>query len=107
MTLNNDGDGGAGISYYQPFDYLLDSHVTSLKPKEKKSKESMLFISRCITKQRNRFGHGYAINNNRIKAFKIMLPINENNEPDFEFMENYMKNLEYNKLKEYLKFKEK
>ncbi|HHT9079665.1 TPA: restriction endonuclease subunit S, partial [Flavobacterium psychrophilum] len=28
LTLNNDGDGGAGISYYQPTDYLLDSHVT-------------------------------------------------------------------------------
>lgn len=103
LTLNNDGDGGAGFSYYQPFTYLLDSHVTSLQPKKEMSKHVLLFISRCITKQRNRFGHGYSINNKRLKAFKIMLPINDKNEPDYEFMENYMKQLEYKKLNEYLK----
>lgn len=107
LTLNNDGDGGAGFSYYQPFDYLLDSHVTSLVPQKTMSKHSMLFISRCITKQRNRFGHGYAINNNRLKAFKIMLPVNKNNKPDYDYMENYMKNLEYKKLSEYLEFKKR
>ncbi len=105
LTLNNDGDGGAGISYYQPFNYLLDSHVTSLVPKNKLSRFSLLFISRCITKQRNRFGHGYALTNNRLKAFRIMLPIKGKNEPDFEYMENYMKHLEYKKLNEYLKKK--
>lgn len=105
LTLNNDGDGGAGFSFYQPFDYLLDSHVTSLSPINKMSKYSLLFISRCITKQRNRFGHGYAINNNRLKAFKIMLPIDSKGKPDFPFMENFMKQLEYKKLSEYLEFK--
>ena len=105
LTLNNDGDGGAGISYYQPFEYLLDSHVTSLNPKNQLNKLTLLFISRCITKQRNKFGHGYSLTNNRLTAFKIMLPITTQNEPDYEYMENYMKQLEYKKLKEYLKIK--
>jgi len=43
----------------------------------------------------------------RLKRQKIMLPINENNEPDYIFIENYMKNLEYKKLSEYLEFKKK
>jgi len=34
-----------------------------------------------------------------------MLPINDNNEPDYDYMENYIKQLEYNKLIEYLKLK--
>jgi hypothetical protein len=34
-----------------------------------------------------------------------MLPIKENNEPDYVFMENYMRNLEFKKLSEYLEFK--
>ena len=33
ITLNNDGDGGAGIAYYQPHCMALDSHVTALIPK--------------------------------------------------------------------------
>lgn len=105
LTLNNDGDGGAGISYYQPFDFLLDSHVTALRPKDNLSKSTLLFISRSITKQRDKFGHGYSINNKRLKVFMIMLPINDNHEPDYEYMENYMKQLELNKLKKYLKYK--
>jgi hypothetical protein len=42
---------------------------------------------------------------NKLKRQKIMLPINEKNEPDFEYMENYIKNLEFKKLNEYLQFK--
>ena len=43
ITLNNDGDGGAGIAYYQPAKHLLDSHVTALIPKNKNlSKRTLL-----------------------------------------------------------------
>lgn len=33
ISLNNDGDGGAGLAYYQPFEMALDTHVTALIPK--------------------------------------------------------------------------
>jgi hypothetical protein len=102
LTLNNDGDGGAGISFYQPFDYLLDSHVTALNPKTELNKHSLLFLSRCITAQQEKFGHGYSINNQRLKVFKFMLPIDKKGEPDYDFMENYTKKLEYEKLTNYL-----
>ena len=105
LSLNNDGDGGAGISFYQPIDYLLDSHVTALYPKSKLNKFALLYISRAITAQRNKFGHGYSINNQRLKVFKLMLPTNDKGEPDFVYMENYMKALENDKLKQYLDYK--
>ena len=102
LTLNNDGDGGAGISFYQPFDYLLDSHVTALYPKIDLNKFVLLFISRCITAQRDKFGHGYSINNQRLRVFKFMLPIDNIGEPDYHYMENYIKKIEYKKLTNYL-----
>ena len=34
LTLNNDGDGGVGLSYYQPNEFLLDTHVYALYPKK-------------------------------------------------------------------------
>lgn len=105
LTLNNDGDGGAGISYYQPTAYLLDSHVTALYPKTELSKFTLLYISRSITAQRAKFGHGYSINNQRLKVFKLMLPAKENGEPDYLYMESYMKGLECEKLREYLDYK--
>ena len=33
-----------------------------------------------------------------------MLPINDRKEPDFQYMEQYMKNLTYKKVNQYLSF---
>lgn len=105
ITLNNDGDGGAGIAYYQPAKHLLDSHVTALIPKNKNlSKRTLLYIATAITNQRNKFGHGYSINSNRLKILRFMLPVNSKGEPDYKFMEDYMKYLEQKKLLEYLDY---
>ncbi len=95
ITLNNDGDGGAGIAYYQPHKMALDSHVTALIPLLPLNRYVLLFVAMCITKQRNRFGHGYSLNGNRLKSFKLMLPLNADaTSPDWQFMEEYMKQKE-------------
>lgn len=90
LTLNNDGDGGAGLAFYQPFDMALDSHVTALIPKGNLEKEDMLFISECLSSFHGFFGHGLSISNARAEQLQIMLPINENDEPDCDFMEQYV-----------------
>lgn len=99
LTLNNDGDGGAGIAYYQPHKMALDSHVTALIPKLELSRFQLLFVAMCITKQRNRFGHGYSLNSNRLRSFKLMLPTAKNGFPDWLFMEEYMRLKERQVLK--------
>lgn len=94
LTLNNDGDGGAGIAFYQPFEFMLDTHVTALHPKRYMSKYALLFISHCITKQRSKFGHGYSLTAGRIKTFRFMLPVDACGDPNYAYMENYMKEKE-------------
>lgn len=98
LTINNDGDGGAGISYYHPYDMLLDTHVTALYPKIEITYEAMLFVSVCITIQREKFGHGYSLNNSRLSVFRVMLPVDDNGTPDWGYMEQYAK-AEINHLK--------
>lgn len=100
ITLNNDGDGGAGIAYYQPYQMALDSHVTALIPLVPMNRHILLFVAMCITKQRERFGHGYSLNSNRLRSFKLMLPLNQDGTaPDWAFMEAYMKQKEQQILK--------
>ena len=95
ITLNVDGDGGAGIAYYQPYKMALDSHVAALIPKLDLNKYQLIFVAVCITKQRDRFGHGYPINSNRIRSFKLMLPVTENGElPDWQFMNDFQRSKE-------------
>ena len=104
LTINNNGDGGAGIAYYQPADVLLDIHVTALYPKIEMSREAMIFMSRCITNQREKFGFGYTLSNKRLNIFRVMLPVNEAGEPDFEYMENYVRNIEAEQYRRYLEY---
>lgn len=107
ISLNNDGDGGAGLAYFQPYEMALDTHVTALIPKEKISKWSMLFISECISKLHGFFGHGLSISNKRAEKIQIMLPVNDVGQPDFEYMEQYAKNMMLKKYKQYLSFLER
>lgn len=104
ISLNNDGDGGAGLAYYQPSDMALDTHVTALIPKRKLNKFTLLFIANCLSGLHEFFGHGLSISTKRVSKIKIMLPVNENNEPDFEYMEQYAKNMMFKKYSQYLNF---
>lgn len=98
LTLNNDGDGGVGIAYYQPVASALDTHVTALLPKIELSRHTLLFVARSITHQRGKFSHGYSLNNDRLRAQKILLPVNSDGSPDWQFMEDFMKQIEQNKI---------
>lgn len=104
LTINNDGDGGAGISYYQPCKMLLDSHVTALYPKTSMTEEILKFFSACITAQREKFGHGYSLNNTRLSVFRVMLPVDESGNPDYAFMEQYIKEREQQIIQKYIKY---
>ena len=100
--MNLDGDGGAGISYYQPTTMALDSHVGALKPILPMNQYQMLFISRALTNQGDMFGHGYSINSNRVRSIKIMLPVNDEDNIDFGFMDSYMREIESAQILTYL-----
>lgn len=93
ITWNKDGDGGAGLAYYQEFKFAVDSHVFVLYAKFPANKYNQLFIVTLLSKYKEVFNHGRANSLSRYKAEKIMLPSKEGL-PDFVFMEQYMKRME-------------
>lgn len=95
LTLNN---GGVGMAFYQPHHIALDTHVTALIPKLPIDKYSQLFLSRVITNQRDKFSHGYSINNSRLQKQKIILPVDENKNPHWKYMRQFMQKLESEKI---------
>lgn len=94
ITLNNDGDGGAGLAFYQPNEMYVDSHVTALYPNFPMSNYAMIFIAKSISQQRVLFGHGHSISNSRLHGLSILLPATPSGDPDYTFMESYMKRQE-------------
>lgn len=101
ITLNNDGDGGAGLAYYQPHPMFLDTHVTALYPRRKMSSHSLIFIAKCISLQEKYFGHGHSINVKRLRTFTFMLPVASDGMPDFAFMDSVMREKERQILERY------
>lgn len=89
LTLNNDGDGGAGLSYYQPMNMTLDTHVTALIPKHRRNQNELLFLSACISGLHGFFGHGLSISNKRATKIHVMLPVTDFGEPDYSYMAKY------------------
>lgn len=107
ITFNNDGDGGVGLAYYQPYRFLLDSHVYALYSKIELNKYINIFISQVLSKQRVCFSHGRSISIDRLKKIKIMLPTNINGNPDYTFMGAYVKEQEIRKKQEYITYAKK
>ena len=102
--LSVNRNGSVGYSFYHSYPALFSNDCRKLRLKNS-SKHIGIFISQQITRQKGKYGYGYKMGTARLKRQKIMLPINDQNEPDYDFMENYMKRLEYKKLSEYLKKK--
>ena len=96
--LSVNRNGSVGYCFYHPYKALYGNDTRKLRPK-KNNKYVSLFISLCITKQREKYGYGYKMGTGRLKRQRILLPIDENNNPDWQFMEDYMKAKEQQILK--------
>lgn len=105
ISLNNDGDGGAGLAYYQPAFMAVDSHVTILYHKQVLNKFQLIFLSKIISQQADRFGHAHSITQSRLSSYQLILPVDSAGKPDYAYMESYIKNLMAQKYSEYLEFK--
>lgn len=99
LTLAN--SGSVGSTFYQPFEVIASDHVTKLENKHF-NKYTYLFIATLVERLSEKYSFNREINDTRIKKEKVLLPINEVGNPDYEFMELYMKVIEYNKLIDYI-----
>lgn len=102
LSLANSGSVGA--TFYQPFNYIASDHITKLKNKNF-NEFIYLFISTITKRLSEKYSFNREINDQRIKREKIVLPINKKGKPDFDYMENYIKKIEYEKLTKYIERK--
>ncbi|WP_075605858.1 restriction endonuclease subunit S [Glaesserella parasuis] len=97
-------NGSVGYAFYHPYEALFGNDTRKLRPKHV-NKHTSLFLTVCIEKQRIKYGYGYKMGTERLKKQKILLPVNANNQPDWENIERYMQQIELEKIVCYLKSK--
>lgn len=99
--LSVNRNGSVGYCFYHSYKALYGNDTRKLRPKVK-NKYVSLFISMCITNQREKYGYGYKMGTGRLKRQRILLPVNNIGQPDWEFMEEYMRQIESRKILDYL-----
>ena len=98
--------GSVGTAFYEPFAFVASDHVTSLECKEAND-YVYLFLTAVLEQQGSNFNFNREINDLRIKKMRVMLPVTDEGKTDFQFMEDYVRELMATKRKQYREFVEK
>ncbi|OUZ28928.1 hypothetical protein A5806_001666 [Enterococcus faecium] len=94
LTWNKIGDGGAGLAYYHPYDYLVDSiNVVVLYPKPKMNPYIGLFLSTLLSMYKDVFNHGHTLSKRRFNTAKIKVPVTPQKSLNWDYMEQYIVNI--------------
>ncbi len=95
--------------FYQEKQYFTGDKIKILTYKYGElNQELACYLISCMKKEFEKFSWGQnSFNENIIKNIFIILPVNSNNEIDFEFMENYIKVIEKLTIKSVVECKNK
>ena len=91
--------------FVQKYPFFTGTKVNILMPKEKVNEYVLFFICQSIECHRSKYSYTYTINSTRLKSQNIILPATPSGEPDYLFMENYIRKIMLEKYSEYLAFK--
>lgn len=92
--LTVSANGACMDTFYQPNDFISCGDINVLYPKFKEfNKYVAMFFIPILELEKFKFGYGRKSNLERIKGLIIKLPVDEKGEPDYEYMEDYIKSL--------------
>jgi len=94
LTLSN--SGSVGYCFYHPYKFVASDHCTVINVRNRKVKLNnyiALFLKPIIESMKNKYNFAREINNDRLKKEKILLPTSQKDNPDWAFMEIYIKSL--------------
>lgn len=98
-------NGSVGYAYYQPSVFTCTHDVNPLYLRDRELSEPLAhFLCVCIHKQAVCFEYARKWRPKRMVHSKFMLPVNDSGQPDYEYMEQYAKNMMLRKYRQYLSF---
>lgn len=106
IAFIRNGEGSMGYSVYKEESFIATSDI-SVGYNRNLNRHVGLFITTIADGIRGKYNFGYKRSSTRLKKETLILPINDNKEPDYEYMETYMKNAEYKKLQKYMTYLER
>lgn len=105
IALNR--NGAVGKAFYHPSKSLMgnDCRKVHLKDADRNLFVGQ-FVSLCLSMQSECFSYSRKLGTARAKRMQVMLPVTDSGELDYEYMEQYAKNMMLRKYRQYLAFLE-
>lgn len=94
IVFIGDGQGSVGYCTYQPNDFIGSTTLLAGYNKYLNVYVAQFLIT-VLDLERYRYSFGRKYKKDVIKSSRIKLPATQNGEPDWKFMENYIKSLPY------------
>ena len=98
------GGSSAGKCYYQPFEFVGADHVTQCFRMEA-SPQQYLFLSTIVSKAlMGKYGFSHEIKDKALVRERVLLPVTDDGQPDYDFMEEFGRKIMAYKYQRYLSF---
>ncbi len=95
-----------GKAFYHRYSALYGNDCRRLKLKDTDSEFASLFITQVIRMQNKAFSYSRKLGTGRLENLKIVLPVTDSGQPDYDFMESFGRKLMASKYHQYLRFLE-
>jgi len=98
-------NGAPCIAFYHPYECIFSDDVKRLHLLHHEDNEYvLLFFKAIVMQQRTKYSYGYKFKEKRMLRQKLMIPVDDNGNPDYAYMEQYTKNMMLRKYKQYFSF---
>lgn len=84
--------------FYQEEDFITGDHMVVIRADSWLNPYTALYIVTILTNEQYKYSYGRAYVMDRIKNTIIKLPANDNDNPDWQFIEKYIKSLHHKSL---------
>ena len=109
IDVIQNGAIATGKVYAQPYSVAVLWDAYLIKPlQDVLSEETLLYLTKCIEKiTREQFSYDKKATWERVKTCEISLPVTPDGEPDFVYMERYIRAIEKLTIADVVKYKDK
>ena len=101
LSLAN--SGSVGSCFYHYYEYIASDHITALTS-EYADEYIYKFMATIISRLEEKYSFNREINDKRISREKLFLPIDNNGIPHWEYMRNYVKELERENIEKIIEY---
>lgn len=101
IAFIRNGEGSMGYSVYKAENFIATSDMT-LGYNKHLNRYTGTFITTIADRVRGKYNFGYKRSATRLSKEIISLPVDNDGDPDWEYMETYMRNIESKQILQYL-----